>query len=86
MAAMKIKELERELAKAIRDLTRSDQRALQNAIGKRILSVYFFDEIEVREKARIWCDEVMNIDATVKLQRFQRALRDLSQVHDRRKS
>jgi len=83
---MKIQELERELGKAIRDLMRSDQRALQNAIGKRVLSVYFFDEVEVREKARIWCDEVMNAEPTVKLQRFRRALRDLSQVHDRRKS
>jgi hypothetical protein len=83
---MKTRELARELAKAIRDLTRPDQRALQNAIGKRVLSVYFFDEVEVREKARVWCDGVMNVDPTEKLQRFQHALRDLSQVYDREKS
>ena len=75
---MKSRELERELAKAIRDLTQPDQRGLQNAIGKRILSVYFFDEVEVREKARVWCDEAMNVESTEKLERFLRALRDLS--------
>ena len=81
-SAIKIYELEPELDAAIRDLSVYDREALKEAINKPPHSV-FFDVPEVREKARVWCEKVINEDPTVTLRRFQNALKHLCEWYDR---
>jgi len=84
-SATKIHALEHELDAAIRDLSAYDREALEEAINKPAHSV-FFDVSGVREKARVWCQRVIHEDPTVKLHRFQNALRHLSEWYDGGKS
>jgi len=63
---MQMCELEREVDEATRDLSKCDQEALEEATNKPAHSV-FFDVPGVREKAGVWCERVINEDATVKL-------------------
>jgi hypothetical protein len=80
-AAIRIHELEHELDAAIHDLSAYDREALEEAINKPAHSV-FFDAPGVREKARVWCERVIHEDPTVKLRRFQKALKDLGEWYD----
>ncbi|HTF32438.1 MAG TPA: hypothetical protein VK714_01920 [Myxococcota bacterium] len=81
----KINGLEHQLDAAIRDLSVYDREALKEAINKPAHSV-FFDVPGVREKARVWCEKVLKQDPTVKLRRFQNALKHLCEWYDRGKS
>jgi hypothetical protein len=78
---MTVHELEDALDAAIRGLSAYDRKALKEAINKPAHSV-FFDVPGVREKARVWCERVVNEDATVKLHRFQNALKHLCEWYD----
>jgi hypothetical protein len=84
-SAITIHELEHELDAAIRELAAYDQEALEEAINKPAHSV-FFDVPGVREKARLWCERVIHEDPTVKLHRFQNALKHLGEWYDEGKS
>ena len=84
-SAKKINGLEHELDAAMRDLSAYDREALEEAIDKPAHSV-FFDVPGVREKARAWCERVINEDPTVKLHRFQNALKQLCEWYERGKS
>ena len=75
-----------DLEMAVRDLADHDRQALARAIDKRACWDLwdFFDERDVRENARVWCEKVMNEDPTTKLRNFRKALRQLCRVYDRR--
>jgi hypothetical protein len=74
-----------QLDAAIRNLFAYDREALEEAIDWPAQSVVF-DAPEVLEKARVWCERVINEDATVKLHRFQNVLKHLSEWYEGGKS
>ena len=84
-SAKKINGLEHELDAAMRDLSAYDREALEEAIDWLAQSVVF-DAPEVLEKARVWYERVINEDPTVKLHRFQNALKQLCEWYERGKS